>query len=109
MRIGFLEVVEVLAGRLEQAVDLKHMHARLRVLERHSLLDERRAEEIRKADRGRSCAQEQVALVLELGSLETRRVNHASEHNARHALHVIPIIFNNGWPLTDDLLAFIQS
>jgi hypothetical protein len=24
-------------------------------------------------------------------------------------LHVIPIIFNNGWPLTDDLLAFIQS
>lgn len=65
--IGFLEVVEVLAGRLEQAVDLKHMHARLRVLERHSLLDERRAEEIRKADRGRSCAQEQVALVLELG------------------------------------------
>jgi hypothetical protein len=50
MRVGLLEVDEVGAARLEQTVDVEHVHPRLCILERHSLLDQRGAEEIGKPD-----------------------------------------------------------
>ena len=60
VRIGQLEVDEVLAGRFEQAVDVEHIDTRdSRLLERHALRHKRRTQQVGKADARRSRAEEQ--------------------------------------------------
>src|SRR6476620_5680072 len=41
VRVRLLEVDEVLTGGLQQSMDVEHVHARLRVLQRHALRNER--------------------------------------------------------------------
>ncbi len=52
MRVWLLEVDKVLAGRLQQAIDVKHVDPRLRFFQRHPLCNERRTEQVGKADTG---------------------------------------------------------
>jgi hypothetical protein len=89
--IRLLEVDEVRAGRLQQSVDVEHVDPRLRVFPRHALRDERRAQQVGKANAGRACTEEQVFLVLKLRALELDRVDHAGKRDAGGALHVVII------------------
>src|ERR1700693_2539355 len=50
MRVWQLEIEEVLAGGLEQTVDIEHVDAGLSVLERHALRHERRTKQVGKSN-----------------------------------------------------------
>ena len=89
--IRLLEIDKVLAGRLQQAIDVEHVDPRLRVFQRHALRNERRTEQVGKADCRRTRAKEQIFLVLQLRALELARVDHAGKSDARRALHVVII------------------
>ena len=91
VRVRLLEVDKVRAGRLQQSVDVEHVDPRLRVFQRHALRDERRTQQVGKADAGRAGAEEQVLLVLELRALELGRVDHAGKRDAGRALHVVVV------------------
>src|SRR6266404_3019252 len=52
--IRLLEIDEVLAGRLQQTVDVEHVYAGLRFLEAHALRYECRTEQVSKANTGRA-------------------------------------------------------
>ena len=69
MCIWLLEVDKVLAGRLQQTIDVKHKDPRLRFFERHPLCNERRTEQVRKADTGRTGTEEKVLFILQLRAL----------------------------------------
>ena len=87
--IRLLIVKEILPGRLQEAVDVEHMDLRLRVLQRHPLRGERGTQQVGKTDTGRSRAEKQILLVLELRALELCRVDHARKRDAGGALHVV--------------------
>ena len=65
MRIGQLEIEQVRARRFEQAVDVEHVDAGLRLLQRQALFHQSRTQQIGEADAGRSRAEEQIRLVRE--------------------------------------------
>src|SRR5258707_2769168 len=89
--VRLLEVDKVLAGALQQSVDVEHVDSRLRVFRRHSLRNERRTQQVGKANSGRARAKEQVFLVLKLRTLDLGRVDHAGKCDAGSALHVVII------------------
>src|SRR4029077_15658117 len=91
VRVRLLKVDKVRAGRLQQSVDVEHVDPRLRVFQRYALRDKRRAQQVGKANAGRSCTEEQVFLVLELRALELDRVDHAGKRDTGGALHVVII------------------
>ena len=91
VRIRLLEVDEVLAGRFQQAVDVEHIDPCLGLLERHALRHQRGTEQVGEADTGRTRAEEQVFLVLQLRALELGRIDHAGKYDAGRALHVVVI------------------
>ncbi len=91
MCIRLLEVDEVLARRLQQAINVKHVNPRLRLLERHPLGNERRTEQVGKADTRRASAEEKVLFVLQLGALQLGRVDHPRESDPSRTLHVVVV------------------
>ena len=58
MRIRLLEIEQILAAVVEQAVDIEHVHSCLRILQRHSFLNHRGTDEVSEADCCRSGAEE---------------------------------------------------
>src|SRR5438132_867961 len=91
MRIRFLEVDEVRARRLQQAVDVKHVDPRLRFLQRYPLGNERRTEQVGKADARRTGTEEKILFVLQLGALQLGRVDHPRESDPSRTLHVVVV------------------
>src|SRR5580704_14786689 len=56
VRVRLLEIDKVLAGGLQQSVDVEHVDPRLRVLQRHALGNERRTQQVGKANSSRTGA-----------------------------------------------------
>jgi hypothetical protein len=54
--VRFLEADEVRAGRLQQPVNVEHVHPGLRLLQRHALRNQRRAQQIGKTNASRAGA-----------------------------------------------------
>src|SRR5260370_26643260 len=66
VRIRLLEIEEICAGGLQEAVDVEHIDVRLRFPERHPLLNERGTEQVGETDAGRTRAEEEVFFILQL-------------------------------------------
>src|SRR6266404_6858622 len=86
-----LKIDKILAGRLQKAIDIKHVDPRLRFLERHALCNERRTKQVGKADTGRASAEEKVLFVLQLRALQLGRVDHPRKSDPSRTLHVVVV------------------
>src|SRR5215470_1913388 len=63
----------------------------LSLLERQSLFNQRRAEQVGEANASRARTQEQVLLVTQFCALDLRSVDHAREYDSRSTLHVVVV------------------
>ena len=70
MGVGLLEVEQVRAARLEQAVDVEHVRSAPGPPRAQALLHHGGDDQVGEADAGRTGAEEQDALVAELAALD---------------------------------------
>jgi hypothetical protein len=89
--IGLLEVHEVSAPILEETVKVEHVDLRPSLLEGYALRDHRRTEKIGQPNTGRAGAEEQVLFISELLPFDLGGVDHAGQHDAGGALHVVVV------------------
>ena len=63
--VGLLEINQIRTRRLQQPVDVEHIHPRLSLWEGHPVLNQRRTKEVGEADACRARAEEQILLIAE--------------------------------------------
>ena len=91
VRVGLLEIEEVLAARLDQAVDVEHGDALLRLGLREPFQHHRFHDHAADAGAGRAGAEEQHALILQLPAVDPQRAEEADERRAGRALDVVVV------------------
>ncbi len=84
--IWFLEVDEVRACRLQQAIDVEHIDSRSSLFECQPFLNHCRAQKVGEAYTGRARAEEEVLFIAQLGTLQFGGVDHAGKYDSRRAL-----------------------
>src|SRR5262249_3883196 len=93
VRVGvrLLKVEQVLAARLEQAADVEHRDARLRVLETQAFLHHGGRDQAGKADGGRTGAEEEDALIANLAAGDLEGGDQPGERHAARALNIVVV------------------
>src|SRR5262249_31932222 len=93
VRVGvrLLKVEQVLAARLQEAVDVEHRDAGLRVFKGKAFLHHGGGDQAGKADRGRTGAEEEDALIANLAAGDLEGGDQSGERHAARALNIVVV------------------
>src|SRR5262249_7109818 len=94
MRVGLLKVEKGLAAGVQQAIDVKHRNALMRLLERKAFLHHGGGDQAGQPDGGGTGAKEQDSLITNSAAGDSERGEKTGERHAASALNVVVVATN---------------